>query len=156
MRIRSRTLLFAPRICSRLSDLTLRSKSTLSVSPSPLVVENIDPSCADFRFLKEHNCKLVDKTQSIFENILSASVKYNFIVRPRRFGKSLMCSTVKEAYGGEKARDLFSDTWLGTCGKWDFAARSHPVIHLDMSSVAGPSNTVETFMYSHKGKDPTR
>ena len=57
-----------------------------------------------------------------------------------------MCSTVKEAYGGEKARDLFSDTWLGTCGKWDFAARSHPVIHLDMSSVAGPDNDAKMFV----------
>ena len=45
----------------------------------------------------------IDKTKYIYN--LITRVKYNFLSRPRRFGKSLLLDTIGEAFGGNK--DLF-------------------------------------------------
>ncbi len=55
---------------------------------------------------------------------------------------------MEEAYGGEDSKPLFDGLWLGTAGKWDFAKNNFAVIHLDMSSVAGPDNNQDRFKAS--------
>jgi len=51
--------------------------------------------------------------------------KYYFLSRPRRFGKSLTLSTIKEIFKGSKA--LFKDLWIED--KWDWT-ETNPVIHV--------------------------
>ena len=51
--------------------------------------------------------------------------------RPRRFGKSLLISTLKELFQGN--RQLFKGLWIDQS---DFPFTKHPVIHLDFSSIA--------------------
>ena len=71
----------------------------------------------------------VDKTQYVYDLINSAN--YYFLSRPRRFGKSLLLDTVAEAFKGNK--ELFKGLWIYDS---DYDFEEHPVIRLDMSSVA--------------------
>ncbi|MEN8217158.1 MAG: AAA family ATPase [Pseudomonadota bacterium] len=68
----------------------------------------------------------VDKTQQIAELIQS---KYVFLSRPRRFGKSLLVSTLSEIFSGNQA--LFQGLYIYDKIEW----QSHPVIHIDFSVI---------------------
>ena len=76
-----------------------------------------------FRDLQESNCVYVDKTQHIYN--LCTTAKMYFLSRPRRFGKSLLVSTLHELFKG--SQELFKDTWIAD--KWDWTQTS-PVIHI--------------------------
>jgi len=94
----------------------------------------------------------VDKTEQIHLNILMPEKKYYFIVRPRRFGKSLLCSTLANLFKGTAAKPLFKGLWIDQHGNWDFEKEQCPVIHLDMSLAAGMSSNKKNFksMIDHK------
>ena len=81
-----------------------------------------------FRDLREANCIYVDKTQQIYH--LMTQAKMYFLSRPRRFGKSLLLSTIAELFQGSK--DLFEDTWIAD--KWDWTTKN-PVLHISFLSV---------------------
>ncbi len=82
-----------------------------------------------FRDLRESNSIYVDKTQHIYN--LCMHEKMYFISRPRRFGKSLLLSTLKELFLGSK--ELFEDTWI--VDKWDWTQRS-PVVYISFLTVS--------------------
>ena len=67
----------------------------------------------------------IDKTREIFDLIRSG--KYFFMSRPRRFGKSLLCSTLKEIFSGH--RKLFRG--LDIYDKIDW--QKHPVVSISFS-----------------------
>ncbi len=69
----------------------------------------------------------VDKTEYVHRLITSG--KYYFLSRPRRFGKSLLVSTLKELFEGN--RDLFRGLWIQDRIDW----KIHPVLHIDFSSL---------------------
>ena len=54
----------------------------------------------DFKGIIEENYIYIDKTESIYK--LISEGKYYFISRPRRFGKSLLVSTIENLYLGRK------------------------------------------------------
>jgi Predicted AAA-ATPase/PD-(D/E)XK nuclease superfamily len=83
----------------------------------------------NFRKLREDNCVYVDKTQHIY-NLCRHGGMY-FLSRPRRFGKSLLLSTMEELFTGSK--ELFTDLWIAD--KWDWTKKS-PVIHISFLSVS--------------------
>ena len=60
--------------------------------------------------VKELGCLYVDKTEYIWNMIHLG--KYIFLSRPRRFGKSLLCSTLQAYFEGRK--ELFKDTVIGS------------------------------------------
>jgi len=62
----------------------------------------------DFRVLRQGGYIYVDKTREIAELVNSG--KYYFLSRPRRFGKSLLISTLKYLFEGE--RELFEGLWI--------------------------------------------
>ena len=71
----------------------------------------------------------VDKTALIYK--LAATGKYYFLSRPRRFGKSLLISTMEAYFKGRK--DLFDGLAIASLEKdWT----EYPVLHLDLSGVA--------------------
>jgi Predicted AAA-ATPase/PD-(D/E)XK nuclease superfamily len=82
----------------------------------------------DFRNLRENNSVYVDKTQHIYK--LCTQGKMYFLSRPRRFGKSLLLSTLEELFKGSK--NLFEDTWI--YDKWDWT-KKNPVIHISFTKV---------------------
>ena len=69
----------------------------------------------------------VDKTRHIRE-LLRPSQGMYFLSRPRRFGKSLLVTTLKAIFEGK--RELFEG--LAIAGS-DYGWQEHPVIHIDMS-----------------------
>ncbi|MCK4766628.1 MAG: ATP-binding protein [Candidatus Aminicenantes bacterium] len=77
-----------------------------------------------FSSLIEENYLYIDKTKNIYK-LFAEGGKYYFLSRPRRFGKSLLISTLKEIFSGNK--ELFKDLWLYDKIQW----AKHPVIHLD-------------------------
>ena len=78
----------------------------------------------------------IDKTKEIYKLIQFGG--YYFYARPRRFGKSLMLSTIKSLYEGRK--DLFQGLWIEN--KWDWS-RKHIVIQLSFSSINYQNKSLE-------------
>ncbi len=80
----------------------------------------------DFKKLRTDpkNFLYIDKTREIY-NLLNF-VSVGFLSRPRRFGKSLLVSTIQYLFEGEK--DLFEGLWI--YDKWDWD-QTYPVILLD-------------------------
>ncbi|HEY4062251.1 MAG TPA: AAA family ATPase [Puia sp.] len=83
----------------------------------------------DFKEVREGGYLYVDKTRLI--HTLIESGKYYFLSRPRRFGKSLLLSTIKEIFSGNK--ELFKGFWITNNWNWE---QRHPVIHLRFSQMA--------------------
>lgn len=81
-----------------------------------------------FANLIEHQYLYVDKTAKIYELIRDPS-RY-FLARPRRFGKSLLISTLECVFKGRK--ELFKGLAIE---KMDYNWETYPVIRLDMSRV---------------------
>lgn len=80
-----------------------------------------------FRKIIEGGYLYVDKTRWVYELIRYPHGVY-FLSRPRRFGKSLLVSTLEEVFRGNK--ELFRGLWLYD-QPYDW--RVHPVIRLDFS-----------------------
>lgn len=74
-----------------------------------------------------NNLLYIDKTALIYQ--LISRDRYYFLSRPRRFGKSLLISTLKELFLGNKA--LFEGLAIAST-EYDFPV--FPVIHLDVYS----------------------
>jgi hypothetical protein len=77
-----------------------------------------------FSKLIKGNYLYVDKTEEIYK-LLSGGGQSYFLSRPRRFGKSLLISTLKEIFSGNK--ELFKGLWIYDKWEWE----EYPVIHLD-------------------------
>ena len=73
----------------------------------------------------------VDKTEVIYQIIKHKEPKRYFFSRPRRFGKSLTCSTLNAIFGGNK--ELFKDLWIGQS---DYEWVTRPVIRFDFSQIS--------------------
>jgi Predicted AAA-ATPase/PD-(D/E)XK nuclease superfamily len=71
----------------------------------------------------------VDKTELVHQLVTQG--KYYFFSRPRRFGKSLLVSTLKSLFLGKK--ELFEDLWIED--KWDWS-KTNPVIHISFDAVS--------------------
>ena len=79
-----------------------------------------------FERLRNDNCVYIDKTELIYR--LANSAKACFLSRPRRFGKSLLVSTLAAYFSGKK--DLFKGLMMEQLEK-DWTV--YPVLHIDFS-----------------------
>ena len=80
-----------------------------------------------FSNIREGNYLYVDKTQYIVD-FREKKMKYVFLSRPRRFGKSLFASTLQAYFEGRK--ELFEGLAIADYEK-DWV--KHPVFHFDLS-----------------------
>ena len=97
-------------------------------------------SIQTFEKIRKDDLIYVDKTKFIYE--LTRSGTYYFFARPRRFGKSLLLTTLKSFFLGKK--ELFTDLDIYDLEKdWAF----YPVIHIDYSLV-DYSTSLEIFNIS--------
>ena len=88
-----------------------------------------------FAAIREGGYLYVDKTSYVHR--LISTGKYYFLSRPRRFGKSLLLSTIESYYLGR--RELFKGLALDSLtDDWE----PHPVLHLDLN--ADKFDTVES------------
>ena len=82
----------------------------------------------DFESLRIDGYEYIDKTEHIYR--LVSEGRYYFLSRPRRFGKSLLLSTIKSLFLGK--RELFKGLAIDQKEDWDWAV--HPVLHLDLNT----------------------
>ncbi|MBO5642278.1 MAG: AAA family ATPase, partial [Prevotella sp.] len=82
----------------------------------------------DFESLRIDGYAYIDKTEHIYR--LVSEGRYYFLSRPRRFGKSLLLSTIKSLFLGK--RELFAGLAIDKKEDWDWAV--HPVMHLDLNT----------------------
>ena len=98
---------------------------------------------ADFRKLRENGCIYVDKTAILHELVCDPTRSLYFISRPRRFGKSLMLSTLECIFRGQ--RDLFKGLAID---KLDYDWAEYPILHFNFAGIQ--SKTFEAFMADFK------
>ena len=80
-----------------------------------------------FEDLRRNNYLYVDKTELIYQ--LTTGGKTYFLSRPRRFGKSLLMSTLEAYFLGKK--ELFTGLAMETLEtEW----KEYPVLHLDLNA----------------------
>jgi len=92
------------------------------------ILQKLPLGISTFSDIRNEGYLYVDKTKDIY-NLINQGKRY-FLSRPRRFGKSLLVSTLKEILAGNKS--LFKDLWIE---KSDYAWQPHGVIALDFSEL---------------------
>ena len=81
----------------------------------------------NFGKLRREGYAYVDKTPLMWKMVSEGS--YYFLSRPRRFGKSLMLSTLEAFFSGE--RELFEGLYADSVD-WDW--QPYPIMHLDLNT----------------------
>ena len=109
-----------------------------------------------FKEIREQGMLYVDKTDLMFD--LVSRYKYVFLARPRRFGKSLLCNTLKAYFNGQK--ELFEGLKVMNLEQqWT----RYPVLHFILSglkdcSIPEAKSKLEGFLRNHEktyGRDIT-
>ena len=94
-------------------------------------MREINTTSSSFRDFVENGDIYVDKTEYIYK-LVSAGRRFYFISRPRRYGKSLFCSTLHALFDGR--RDLFEGLYIAE--RTDYSFERHPVIHLNFALIS--------------------
>ena len=81
----------------------------------------------NFESLRKDGYLYVDKTRLIYR--LATTGRYFFLSRPRRFGKSLLISTLEAYFQGK--RELFQGLAMEELEK---AWVQHPILHMDLNT----------------------
>ena len=95
-------------------------------------MEKIATATYSFEKLRRAGYVYVDKTDMLWRLVSETEDSQFFIARPRRFGKSLMLSTLRCIFEGK--RELFRGLKIE---KKRYDWRKYPVVMLDMSGVKG-------------------
>ena len=92
-----------------------------------MALQNLPIGIQNFESLRNDGYLYVDKTEIVYR--LATSGRYYFLSRPRRFGKSLLISTLQAYFEGK--RELFDGLAVSQLEtKWE----QHPVLHLDLNT----------------------
>ena len=95
---------------------------------------------SSFRTIRQDNCYYVDKTIHIHR--LVDEGYYYFLSRPRRFGKSLLISTLKELFEGNEK--LFRGLYIHDHWRWNV---KHPVIRISFSANYDQPGNLESHIF---------
>ena len=87
-----------------------------------------------FSDIIRENYLYVDKTEEIYKLITEG--KYFFLSSPRRFGKSILISTLEDIFSGNK--ELFRGLYIYDRIEW----KKYPVIHIDFSAISHSSDEI--------------
>ena len=91
-----------------------------------------------FKEIRTQDFLYVDKTDILWK--LVKGVKYNYLSRPRRFGKSVLVDTLKAYFEGQ--RELFEGLKIMNLEtEW----KQYPVIRLDMSRGGASADSVRSY-----------
>lgn len=93
-----------------------------------------------FKKIREEGYLYVDKTDIVWR-LANNGMQYNYLSRPRRFGKSLLVDTLQQYFEGRK--DLFEGLKIMQLEKdW----KRYPVIRLDMSRGGANAVTLRSYL----------
>lgn len=100
-----------------------------------------------FSEIRKEGCVYIDKTDLVWK--LKNAAKYVFLSRPRRFGKSLLSTTLVSYFRGEQ--HLFEGLKIMELEKeW----KSYPVLHLDISTAKNKDSKREVLNELHDLIEP--
>ena len=94
-------------------------------------MKTIKTSESEFESLIRSSSLYVDKTMYI-ARLLRMGESYYFLSRPRRYGKSLFCSTLQALFEGK--RELFEGLYIAE--KTDYGFESFPVLHFNFANLS--------------------
>ena len=83
----------------------------------------------EFESIRQGNNLYIDKTKWI--SLMYKSSKYNFLSRPRRFGKSLLISTLECLFQAKK--ELFKGLYIEN--EWDWSVK-YPIIRISFNNIS--------------------
>ena len=93
-----------------------------------------------FEEIRKGGYLYVDKTDIIW-NLVNRGKKYNYLSRPRRFGKSVLVDTLEAYFLGKK--ELFEGLEVMKLqAEWV----KHPVIRLDMSQAGAEAESIRSYL----------
>ena len=91
-------------------------------------MEKITTDISTFENLRKDGYTYVDKTDLLWRLVANTEGRQFFISRPRRFGKSLMLSTLRAIF--EEKRELFRGLKIS---RLKYACKTRPVVMLNMA-----------------------
>ena len=94
---------------------------------SEIKLDRFTLSLQSFEDLRKRNYIYVDKTDYVYRLVNQG--KSYFLARPRRFGKSLMCNTLRAYFEGKK--ELFEGLKIA---QWEKDWVKYPILYLDFSN----------------------
>lgn len=97
------------------------------------MLQQISNNSSDFPKMRKNGYVYVDKTAYLHDMITGVDACL-FIARPRRFGKSLMISTLKAIFEGR--RELFDGLAIS---RTDWTWEKYPVLYFNFGAAAGTS-----------------
>jgi hypothetical protein len=109
-------------------------------------VKKLGIGISDFKELIKGNYIYVDKTEYIYKLINSG--KYYFLSRPRRFGKSLLLSTIEYLFRGE--RELYKGMYIEDKWEWE---ETKPVVRIDFAKDIKKKEDLKEKMYQELRKN---
>ncbi len=93
-----------------------------------------------FQVIRKENFLYVDKSDIIWQLVNNGN-KYNYLSRPRRFGKSLLIDTLRTYFEGKK--ELFEGLKIMELEEdW----KSYPVVRLDMSMAGATAKGIQSYL----------
>ena len=99
---------------------------------------------SNFKTIRRNGSVYIDKTEYVHRMVSDPEGNsFYFISRPRRFGKSLMCSTLECLFKGE--RELFKGLYIDSTG-YDY--KKYPVLRFDFSEIN--TESLESFLYDFR------
>ena len=93
-----------------------------------------------FEEIREQGCLYVDKTDIIWQ-LANRGKKYNYLSRPRRFGKSILVDTLEAYFLGKK--ELFEGLKIMQM-ETEWVKR--PVIRFDMSQAGAEPESIQSYL----------
>ena len=116
-----------------------------------IMAKQLPYGISDYARIMKENFYYVDKTR--FIETVEASAPFLFLIRPRRFGKSLWLNTLKAYYDinlADQFQELFGEQYIG---KHPTAERNkYLILSLNFSGVAAGLDNVESSFEAHCSK----
>ena len=104
-------------------------------------MKTITTNLFSFRLFRENDDILyIDKTMYAYILAKETTKNFFFLSRPRRFGKSLFCSTLHSLFEGDEK--LFKGLYIAEKTDYDF--KPYPVLHFDFSGM--DTRNIEEFL----------
>ena len=98
-------------------------------------LKNLPIGISDFESIINEGYLYIDKTQHLY-NLISSG-KYYFLSRPRRFGKSLLISTLYNIFRGKK--ELFKGLYIYNS---DYEWEEYPIVRLDFNTISNDNEKI--------------